>query len=58
MLSPEELTTLDNFRFKARMPSRAAAGRELLKRGHAAEGLHLAGSGKSSGQKPQGTTVV
>jgi hypothetical protein len=38
MLSPEELTLLDDFRFKQRMPSRAAAVRELLKRGLAAEG--------------------
>ena len=38
MLSPEELTVLDDFRFKQRMPSRAAAVRELLKRGLAAEG--------------------
>lgn len=33
MLSPEELTALDNFRFDHRMPSRAAAIRELLRRG-------------------------
>ena len=33
MLSPEELTALDNFRFSHRMPSRAAAIRELLRRG-------------------------
>jgi hypothetical protein len=33
MLSPEELTTLDDFRFKHRMPTRAAAVRELLKLG-------------------------
>jgi hypothetical protein len=38
MLSPDELTILDDFRFKQRMPSRAAAVRELLKRGLAAEG--------------------
>ena len=38
MLSPEELNVLDDFRFKVRMPSRAAAVRELLKRGLAAEG--------------------
>ena len=38
MLSPDELAALDDFRFKARMPSRAAAVRELLKRGLAAEG--------------------
>jgi hypothetical protein len=33
MLSPEELSALDDFRFKHRMPTRAAAIRELLKLG-------------------------
>jgi hypothetical protein len=33
MLSPEELEAVDDFRFKQRMPSRAAAVRELFKRG-------------------------
>jgi hypothetical protein len=33
MLSPEELTVIDDFRFKHRMPTRAAAVRELLKLG-------------------------
>lgn len=33
MLSPEELSALDDFRFKRRMPTRAAAVRELLKLG-------------------------
>jgi hypothetical protein len=33
MLSPEELTAVDDFRFKHRMPTRAAAVRELLKLG-------------------------
>jgi len=33
MLSPEELAALDDFRFKYRMPTRAAAVRELLKLG-------------------------
>jgi hypothetical protein len=36
MLSPEELTVIDDFRFKHRMPTRAAAVRELLKMGLAA----------------------
>ena len=48
MLSPEELTALDDFRFKGRMPSRAAAVRELLKRGLAAEGALNAGFGVKS----------
>jgi hypothetical protein len=33
MLSPEELKAVDNFRFNHRMPSRAAAVRELLRHG-------------------------
>ena len=33
MLSPEELMAIDDFRFKHRMPTRAAAVRELLKLG-------------------------
>jgi len=48
MLSPEELVALDDFRFKKRMPSRAAAVRELLRRGLAAEGFGLALAGSKS----------
>ena len=49
MLTGEELKALDDFRFGKRMPSRAAAVRELLKRGLAAEGFKLAdGDTKSS----------
>ena len=33
MLSGEELVALDDFRFRHRMPSRAAAIREILRRG-------------------------
>ena len=33
MLSPEELAAVDDFRFKHRMPTRAAAVRELLRFG-------------------------
>jgi len=33
MLSPEELSLLDNFRFAHRMPTRAAAVRELMRLG-------------------------
>ena len=33
MLSPEELAAVDDFRFKQRMPSRAAAVRELFRVG-------------------------
>jgi hypothetical protein len=48
MLSGEELKALDDFRFKIRMPSRAAAVRELLKRGLAAEGFQIAAFGVKS----------
>lgn len=36
MLSQEELSAIDDFRFKHRMPTRAAAVRELLRFGLAA----------------------
>jgi hypothetical protein len=42
MLSPNELTAVDNFRFEHRMPSRAAAVRELLRFGIAAAGSTVA----------------
>ena len=48
MLTGEELTILDDFRFKNRMPSRASAIRELLKRGLAAEGFEAAAFGSKS----------
>lgn len=48
MLSEDELTLLDTFRFDKRMPSRAAAVRELLKRGLAAEGFNEAAFGAKS----------
>ena len=48
MLTGEELQALDNWRFTKRMPSRAAAVRELLKRGLAAEGFAMAQSGSKS----------
>lgn len=48
MLSEDELTLLDTFRFEKRMPSRAAAVRELLKRGLAAEGFTAAAFGTKS----------
>jgi hypothetical protein len=50
MLSASELTVLDDFRFKHRMPSRAASIRELLKRGLAAEGYAAAAFGTKSEQ--------
>jgi hypothetical protein len=45
MLNGEELQVLDDFRFRKRMPSRAAAIRELLKRGLNAEGFEAAAFG-------------
>lgn len=39
MLTETELSALDDWRFAHRMPSRAAAIRELLKRGLAGEGF-------------------
>jgi len=49
MLSAEELRAIDDFRFDRRMPSRAAAIRELLKRGLRAEGFETAAAGAYSG---------
>lgn len=48
MLEPQELKALDDFRFKLRMPSRAAAVREAIRRGLAAEGFEAAQLGQSS----------
>ena len=48
MLQPEELGAIDDWRFLKRMPSRAAAVRELLRRGLAAEDVNLAEIGKRS----------
>jgi hypothetical protein len=48
MLSAEEIRILDDWRFSRRMPSRAAAIRELLKRGLAVEGIDLETVGKQS----------
>jgi len=48
MLTKEEVEALDNWRFQKRMPSRAAAVRELLKRGLAAEGFEVAEGGRQS----------
>jgi hypothetical protein len=59
MLSPEELSLIDDFRFAKRMPSRAATVRELFHRGLSAEGFVLAPAGLSSkefgvnGKSPQ-----
>lgn len=48
MLSPSELAAVDDFRFQHRMPSRAAAVRELFRLGLASAGLTQATDGKKS----------
>lgn len=59
MLSPEELSAIDDFRFKHRMPTRAAAVRELLKLGLASAEI-VTGTGLKSanygvlGRSPNG----
>ena len=49
MLTRRELEALDTWRFTTRMPSRASAIRELLKRGLAAEGFAVADGDLKSG---------
>lgn len=49
MLTEEELTALDDWRFSQRMPSRAAAVRELLRRGLQTEGA-LPRNGRGRGR--------
>lgn len=61
MLSPEELAAVDDFRFKHRMPTRAAAVRELLRLGLAAVAVDAVPGIKSSsfgvfGRGPDGHT--
>ncbi len=48
MLSPDELTAVDDFRFKNRMPSRAAAVRELFRIGLSHTGFAHNTDGKKS----------
>jgi hypothetical protein len=48
MLSHTELRAVDTWRFGKRMPSRASAIRELLRRGLAAEGFTEADEGQRS----------
>ena len=48
MLTDDELGAIDDWRFTRRMPTRAAAVRELLKRGLAAEGFGAATPGERS----------
>jgi hypothetical protein len=49
MLTIDELTAVDQWRFSGHMPSRAAAVRELLRRGLAAEGFVLSDGKTKSG---------
>jgi hypothetical protein len=49
MLTKEELTAVDTWRFGRRMPSRAAAVRELLRRGLSAEGFAVSDGSTKSG---------
>lgn len=48
MLTEQELAVIDDWRFARRMPTRAAAVRELLKRGLAAEGFMAASASDRS----------
>jgi hypothetical protein len=48
MLTEDEIKALDDWRFSRRMPSRAAAVRELLRLGLTAEGLSFADAGRKS----------
>lgn len=48
MLMSQELRIIDTWRFAKRMPSRAAAIRELLKRGLAADGFGEVEDGQKS----------
>jgi hypothetical protein len=50
MISPEELEAVETWRFKSRMPSRASAIRELLRRGLAGEGFAVAEIGQRSSE--------
>ena len=49
MLDENELKTVDDWRFKQRMPSRAAAVRELFRLGLASVGIQPAIAGAKSG---------
>lgn len=50
MLTQEELVLIDDFRFQHRMPSRAAAVREILTRGLSALGFAVPTKGLHSGE--------
>ena len=48
MLDNAELEAIETWRFQTRMPSRAAAVRELMRRGLSAEGFKVANIGDQS----------
>lgn len=48
MLDDAELAAVETWRFTKQMPSRAAAVREILRRGLAAEGFDIANVGSHS----------
>ena len=50
MLTREELVAIDNWRFSRRMPSRASAVRELLRRGLSAEGFLVTDGDRKSAE--------
>ena len=50
MLDPEELQAIDDWRFENRLPSRAAAIRELLRRGLQAKGFEEPPTDAASGE--------
>jgi hypothetical protein len=50
MLTDQEIAAVDTFRFEHRMPSRAAAIRELLRAGIAAAGVVIDNTGVKSSE--------
>lgn len=50
MLNDQELTAIDDWRFKFRLPSRAAAIRDLIRRGMLNEGMPAPDTEKTSTQ--------
>lgn len=48
MLDAAEVAALEDWRFNKRMPSKASAVREIIRRGLAAEGFQVAGMGQKS----------
>jgi hypothetical protein len=58
VLTAEELDTLDDWRFAHRMPSRAAAIRELIKRGLAFAGNDGNGSAPPNARRSRDVRIV